>query len=52
MRFFLILVAAAWLESLALAQIPQTLTLKEAETIALATHPRIQAASATALAKR
>jgi len=50
MRFFLILAAAAWLVGPALAQAPQTLTLKDAETIALATHPRIQAASATALA--
>jgi len=50
MRFFLIWAAAAGLGSLALAQVPQTLTLKDAETIALATHPQIQAASANALA--
>jgi len=50
MRFFLILAAVALLVGLARAQAPQTLTLKDAETIALAAHPRIQAASATALA--
>jgi outer membrane protein len=50
LRFLSILAAAAWLVGLAPAQVPQTLTLKEAETIALSTHPRIQAASATALA--
>ncbi len=48
-HFFLIFSAAIFLSCLALAQVPQTLTLKDAETIALANHPRIQAASMTAL---
>ena len=43
LRFSLISAAAAWLTCLAFAQAPQTLTLKDAETIALANHPGIQA---------
>ncbi len=48
-RFFLLLIAVVWTLGGAWAQVPQTLTLKEAETIAL-NHPRIEAASAIAFA--